>query len=103
MGAWVPCFKKIMLELIQKLTDAITSRYPYDGTKPGLVLSRLNGKKYYASIVRYQSGTKMVICSAIDERMDTALLKAAREFASRTGKSKDPVDILRDYINLELR
>ncbi len=70
-------------ELISNITSALTELYPFDVTKPGLVLSHIDKNKgYYASIVRYETHGKVVMSAAYGETLDEAVQSLVSQWKS---------------------
>ena len=88
------------VQLIDKLTQAITYRFRDDKTSPGLVVSALK-KGYYCSVVRYSEAFakgKVVVCKAKADSLTTALTSLAGRFLDMTPVPMDPIQELRSAV-----
>jgi hypothetical protein len=85
------------VQLIDKLTQAITYRFRDDKTSPGLVVSALK-KGYYCSVVRYSEAFakgKVVVCKAKSDSLTGALTSLAGRFLDMAPVPMDPIQELR--------
>lgn len=85
--------------LISKLTKAITFAFKFDGTSPGLTISWIShNKSYYASIVRWINGEKIVVCSAQNVDLDMCLSILSKTFLEATPVPINPMEELASFL-----
>ena len=88
--------------LIEKIVKAINFAFRSDGTSPGLTVSWITtsvGSMYYASIVRWVNGEKVVVVSCKDADLKTTLLGVSKKFIEETPPPVNPIDELSDLLN----
>lgn len=73
-----PVTKKAPLDayaFLQKSLVALRELYPGDVTKPGVVLSSISEREFYASFLRYENdGSKVVVANGRGETLDDAII-----------------------------
>lgn len=88
------------MEVLEKITKAISFAYKADGTCPGLTISWLShSNEYYVSIVRWIRGEKIIVCSTKDKILTTALIALSHKFILENPAPVNPIDELVSFIS----
>lgn len=83
--------------LIEKLTKALSFKYPNDRMMPGVTISYLRSGEFYVSLLRY-TPEKSVIYKNQSVDLSTALMNAAK-FLTREKAERNALDELNDALN----
>jgi len=83
-----------VLNVLDKLTNAVSFQFKQDGTKPNVTISKLkNG--YYGSVVRYSGKDKKVVCKAESPTLAELIPNLAKAFLIVAAQSpRDPLQEL---------
>lgn len=82
--------------LIEKLTKALSFKYPNDRSMPGVTIAFLRNGNFYASLVRYQPDKK-VIHKGEDKDLNRLLTRLGKELVGN--KERNPMDELNDALS----
>ena len=87
--------------LIEKLIEAVAYKFPQDGMRPGLTISKLR-HGYYCSVVRYPTGgipkKKLVVAKAQANTLEEAIKGVVGDFLAVVDEKKTPVQELSELI-----
>lgn len=89
------------IQLINKLTNAVSYNFKEDGTSPNITISKLR-KGYYCSVVRFTKNAKtkkhgkVVVVSAKGDTLDQALNQVAISFLKAFQPERNPLLELAD-------
>lgn len=91
------------MELLTKLTKAVSYAFRKDATCPGVLFSTLKDGSVYASIVRYGNDDgfkngKKVVCKVSASDAETALNALSKEFLKTAQQEPNPIDVLRSMV-----
>lgn len=91
------------LELINKLTSAVSYKYKDDATSPNLTISKLRNGHYYCSVVRYAksggSQKKQVVCKSETPLLEDAVKNVVNAFLKVAQPQPDPLQELDKLAN----
>lgn len=83
------------LDLIDKLTDAVSFKFKEDATSPNVTISKLKNGHYYCSVVRYtKSGgaqKKVVVCKAETADLSESVKSVVASFLKVAQTQPDPI------------
>jgi hypothetical protein len=82
-----------VLDILDKLTNAVSFHFKQDGTKPNVTISKLKNS-YYGSVVRYPGKEKKVVCKAESPTLAELIPNLAKAFLIVAAKS--PIDPLQE-------
>jgi hypothetical protein len=82
-----------VLDILDKLTTAVSFHFKQDGTKPNVTISKLKNS-YYGSVVRYPGKEKKVVCKAESPTLAELIPNLAKAFLIVAAKS--PIDPLQE-------
>lgn len=83
--------------LLEKLTKAVTFKYP-GSSAPSVIVSCLPNGKFYASIVRYDGGHKQVMHNTTADNMKQVVEKLTNMFLGVVSPPNDPVLELKQHL-----
>jgi hypothetical protein len=87
-----------VIQLIDKLTNAVSYTFKEDGTSPNITISKLR-HGYYCSVVRYtkQSGAqkKIIVCKAEASTLKEVIQNVAGAFLKVAQPQQDPLHDLK--------
>lgn len=91
------------LELINKLTNAVSYKYKEDATSPNLTISKLRNGHYYCSVVRYAksggSQKKVVVCKSETPNLEDSVKNVVNAFLKIAQPQPDPLQELDKLAN----
>ena len=83
-----------VLNVLDKLTNAVSFQFKQDGTKPNVTISKLKNS-YYGSVVRYSGKDKKVVCKAESPTLAELIPNLAKAFLIVAAQSpRDPLQEL---------
>jgi|SRR5208282_3138433 len=82
-----------VLDVLDKLTVAVSFQFKQDGTKPNVTISKLKDR-YYGSVVRYPGKEKKVVCKAESSSLEELIPNLAKAFLIVTKSPPDPLQEL---------
>lgn len=84
-----------VMQLIDKLTSAVSFKFKEDGTSPNVTISKLRNGHYYCSVVRYakSGGTqkKVVVCKAETPSLEDSVKNVVAAFLKVAQPQPDPL------------
>lgn len=84
-----------VMQLIDKLTSAVSFKFKEDGTSPNVTISKLRNGNYYCSVVRYaKSGgaqKKVVVCKAETPSLEDSVKNVVSAFLKVAQPQPDPL------------
>ena len=91
------------LELIDKLTNAVSFKFKDDATSPNLTISKLRNGQYYCSVVRYaKTGAvqkKVVVCKSTTPNLEDSVKNVVNAFLKIAQPAPDPLQELNKLAN----
>lgn len=90
-----------VIQLIDKLTSAVSFKFKDDGTSPNLTVSKLK-HGYYCSVVRYPNGSgnkKVIVCKAEASSLEDAVKGVVGAFLQIAQPQPDPLQELKTLAN----
>lgn len=92
-----------VVQLIDKLTTAVSFKFKDDGTSPNVTISKLRNGHYYCSVVRYakSGGTqkKVVVCKAETSNLEDSVKNVVAAFLKIAAPQPDPLQELDKLAN----
>ena len=92
-----------VMQLIDKLTSAVSFKFKDDGTSPNVTISKLRNGHYYCSVVRYaKSGgvqKKVVVCKAETPKLEDSVKNVVTAFLKIAQPQPDPLQELDKLAN----
>lgn len=92
-----------VVQLIDKLTTAVSFKFKDDGTSPNVTISKLRNGHYYCSVVRYAksggSQKKVVVCKAETSNLEDSVKNVVAAFLKIAAPQPDPLQELDKLAN----
>ncbi len=83
-----------ILNVLEKLNNAVSFQFKKDGTCPNVTISKLRNGNFYGSVVRYPSKDKKVVCKAVSPTLEELIPNLAKAFLNGAKSTPDPLQEL---------
>lgn len=92
-----------VIQLIDKLTNAVSFKFKEDATSPNLTISKLRNGQYYCSVVRYAKNgavqKKVVVCKSTTPNLEDSVKNVVNAFLKIAQPTPDPLQELDKLAN----